>query len=160
MTKGNEFLVPSKKVVNLNKMVDSIFDFPSKTLKTRSSPKGSSKNLDIQSVSNPFKQEKLSVSSAEMININWKNFGIIPQRFRNAARYIKRKIWEKGIQNANVYISYETLIKISNKLTISGSMGSDQISSETKIDWLLNHIVPETASWVSMQVDQNEVKFE
>jgi len=44
-----------------------------------------------------------------------------------AARYIKRKLWEKGVKHANIWVSIDTLRKISEKLSSSDSMGSDQI---------------------------------
>ena len=145
MTKGIEFLVPKGKTVNLNKMVDSIFDVPWKTSKSKTVHKENSKIWEAQNNSKTCWEYKQGANSNELIKIKVGDFENLPSKYNKAARYIKRKIWERGIQNANVYISYNTLIKISDKLTISDSMGSDQIVSECRVDRIFDKISSNTS---------------
>ena len=126
MTKDSAFAVPKPRSVNLNALVnDVIKPIPKVHWKDKVT---AVKKIDTSEV---WKRKTLT---SNINGINWNFLNLYEQQkyLRKKAkhqctmRYIKNKLREKGIDNANIFLSYETLEKISERLLRSESMGSDQ----------------------------------
>ena len=126
MTKTQQFLVPSSKKKNLNNIVSKMFE------KSDLAKKLDGNTVRVEN-STPLKTRArataISVSGATCLdapNLGVNRSEANKTHLRKVMRYLKRKLWEKGYKNANIYVSAETLQKISEKLLQSESMGSDQ----------------------------------
>ena len=125
MTKTSQFLVPRSRALNMNKMVNNIFGIPDEDSKSNIERSSCKNYMQHQSAFN--KLPKTGVTSFDKLETKKRDSDISRQQAKYAMRYIKKKLWEKGIGNANIYVSTDTLNKISEKLLRqSDSMGPDQ----------------------------------
>ena len=131
MTKGHEFLVPKTKPVNLNQMVSKMLE-PVAGFKNSQRVELNINTDRILSAQSAFsKMSTTGVTSFDKSTSCLRKSDLKRFHFKQAMRYIKKKLWEKGIDSANIYISYDTLVKISERLLQSESMGSDQNRADT-----------------------------
>ncbi|CAI2382331.1 unnamed protein product [Moneuplotes crassus] len=123
MTKDCGFLVPKPKKIDFNKLVTEILQ-PFGRSKYSSSKR--TKKLD---------SPEISKTKICLLDRKIRKYSDGLHRYRLQAHnsvhnetmaYIQKKITESGFANANIYISDETLQKITEKLLRSGSIDPDQ----------------------------------
>ena len=138
MTKSCEFLVPNNKRKNFAEMVSKMLE-PSTPVKKQGNciPEVSKRT------SNKARSLVTTVSVTRTTQFDGKCSNTDrsedkKSHLRKVMRYIKKKLWEKGIENANIYISADTIARISEKIKISDSMGSDQNRVDAKCQQTIN----------------------
>ena len=132
MTKKRTFLCPRPKTTNLNRVVSDAIK-PITPQKTQTSKNHQFKSGDLVHQSEVSGRWTTGVTS-NSIEIRAKSYSSARKDLiQKSLRYIKKKLWERGIDHANIYISYETMCRIADKLAKSESMGSDQKRLNNKV---------------------------